>query len=97
MLASHQSVEGELDLNLRQLNKVVRDVAGDGHAQMQSRQIRGVSNIAFPILGSAGYALAALNIPYIERIDKKITPSIAAAKEALGDTSRTLSLLMGYV
>jgi DNA-binding IclR family transcriptional regulator len=97
MLVSHQSVEGELDLNLRQLSKAVREVAREGHAQMQSRQIRGVSNIAFPVLGSTGYAVAALNIPYIERIDKKITPSIAAAKEALADCSRTLSLLIGHV
>jgi DNA-binding IclR family transcriptional regulator len=97
MLVSHQSVEGELDLNERQLSKAVREVARNGHAQMQSRQIRGVSNIAFPILGSAGYAVAALNIPYIERIDKKVTPSIADAKEALADSSRTLSLLMGHV
>ena len=97
MLESHRSVEGELDLNLRQLSKAVREVARAGHAQMQSRQIRGVTNIAFPILGSAGYAVAALNIPYIERIDKKITPSIAVARKALADSSRTLSLLIGHV
>ena len=97
MLVSHRSVEGELDLNLRQLGKAVHEVARVGHAQMQSRQIRGVTNIAFPILGSAGYAVAALNIPYIERIDKKVTPSIAEAREALADSSRTLSLLIGHV
>ena len=61
----------------------VEEVARNGYAQMQSRQIRGVSNIAFPVLGSAGHAEAALNIPYIERIDKKITPSITQVKEAL--------------
>jgi len=38
-----------------------------------------------------------LNIPYIERIDKKITPSIAAVKEMLLETAARLSLLMGYV
>jgi len=97
MLAAHEGVEGELDLDLRQLEKHVAEVARAGHAQMQSRQIRGVSNIAFPVLGSEGRAVAALNIPYIERIDKKVTPSIADAKEALRASAARLSLLMGYV
>lgn len=97
MLALHQSVEGELDLDLRQLQKQVADVARAGHAQMQSRQIRGVSNIAFPVLGSEGRAVAALNIPYIERIDKKVTPSIGDARAALRESAARLSLLMGHV
>jgi DNA-binding IclR family transcriptional regulator len=46
---------------------------------MTNRQVHGVRNIAFPVLDNASHALAALNIPYIERIDKKVTPSIAAA------------------
>ena len=97
MLASHRRVEGELDLDRKQLDKAVEDVARSGFAQMQSRQIRGVSNIAFPVLGSAGHAEAALNIPYIERIDKKVTPSIVQVKEALGECASRLSLLMGHV
>ncbi len=86
-----------LDVEPRQLKKNVDEVARNGHAQMPSRQIRGVSNIAFPVLGSAGHAVAALNIPYIERIDKKVPPSIAAAKEALQQGATHLSLLMGHV
>jgi DNA-binding IclR family transcriptional regulator len=97
MLAAHRRVEGELDLDVRQLRKNVDEVARNGYAQMQSRQIRGVSNIAFPVLGSAGHALAALNIPYIERIDKKVTPTIAQAKEDLREAAQHLSLLMGHV
>jgi DNA-binding IclR family transcriptional regulator len=97
MLASHRRVEGELDLDARQLKRAVDEVARQGYAQMASRQIRGVSNIAFAVLGSAGHAVGALNIPYIERIDKKITPSIDAAKEALRAGAAQLSLLMGHV
>jgi DNA-binding IclR family transcriptional regulator len=97
MIASHQEVEGELEINRRQLTATVREVAKNGYAQLQSRQIRGVSNIAFPILDTSGHAIAVLNIPYIERIDKKITPSIAEVKEMLRDTAARLSLLMGYV
>ncbi len=97
MLASHQEVEGELDLDPAQLAKIVRDVARNGYAKVQSRQTRGVTNIAFPIRGPTGHAVAVLNIPYIERIDKKVTPSIAAVKEMLRESAARLSLLMGYV
>jgi DNA-binding IclR family transcriptional regulator len=97
MMTSHQDVEGELDFDEAQLLKIVRDVAAKGYAQIQSRQIRGVTNIAFPILDRSGHAMAVLNIPYIERIDKKVTPSVDAVKEMLRETAERLSLLMGYV
>ena len=97
MLASHQEVEGELDLDLAHLTKIVRDVARNGYAEVQSRQTRGVTNVAFPIKGASGHAVAVLNVPYIERIDKKVTPSIEAVKEMLREFAARLSLLMGYV
>src|SRR6266568_7491846 len=97
MLAAHHEVEGELELKRRQLLTTIRDVTRSGYAQFQSRQIRGVTNIAFPIRGTSGQAIAVLNIPYIERIDKKITPSVAAVKEMLRETAARLSLLMGHV
>jgi DNA-binding IclR family transcriptional regulator len=97
MLASHQEVEGELDLDPAQLAKIIRDVAKKGYAEVQSRQTRGVTNVAFPIRGATGHAVAVLNVPYIERIDKKVTPSIEAVKEMLRESAGRLSLLMGYV
>src|SRR6266566_3736580 len=56
MLASHHEVEGELELKRRQLLTTIRDVTRSGYAQLQSRQIRGVTNIAFPIRGTSGQA-----------------------------------------
>lgn len=97
MLASHRAVEGELDVSRNKLLETVMEVARRGYAQSPSRQIRGVTNIAFPILGASSNAVAALCIPYIERIDKKITPSIADVKETLRETAAQLSLLMGHV
>jgi hypothetical protein len=41
--------------------------------------------------------MAVLNVPYIERIDKKVTPSIGEVKEVLREEAARLSLLMGYV
>lgn len=97
MLDSHQEVEGELDFDLPQLTRTVNTVARQGYAQIQSRQIRGVTNIAFPVLGTSGHARAALNIPYIERIDKKVTPSTSAVRASLGTCAERLSLLSGHV
>src|SRR5688500_10355664 len=91
MLASHRVVEGELDVDRATLLQTVLDVARKGYAENPSRQIRGVTNIAFPILGTSNSAVAALNVPYIERIDKKVTPSIEAVKEMLRDTAAQLS------
>src|SRR3954454_16350809 len=78
MLSVHQKSEGELDVDPAQLTTIIRKVVRQGYAEVQSRQTRGVTNIAFPILGSSGRARAVLNIPYVERIDKKVTPSVAA-------------------
>ena len=97
MLGVHQKAEGELDVDPAQLMKIIRKVVREGYAEVQSRQTRGVTNIAFPILGSPGRARAVLNVPYVERIDKKVTPSIAAIKELLRETAAELSLLMGHV
>jgi DNA-binding IclR family transcriptional regulator len=97
MLTAHQKAEGELDVDPSQLMTVIRKVVRQGYAEVQSRQTRGVTNIAFPILGLPGRARAVLNVPYIERIDKKVTPSIAAVKELLRETAGELSLLMGHV
>lgn len=97
MLRAHQKAEGELDVDPAQLAKIIRKVLRQGYAEVQSRQTRGVTNIAFPILGSAGHARAVLNIPYVERIDQKVTPSIAAIKEMLHETAAELSSLMGHI
>src|SRR3954470_10494290 len=97
MLGVHQKAEGELDVNPAQLTTIIRKVVRQGYAQVQSRQTRGVTNIAFPILGSPGCARAVLNVPYVERIDQKVTPSIAAIKDLLRETAAELSLLMGHV
>ena len=97
MLHAHQKAEGELEDDPAQIMDVIRKVVRQGYAQVQSRQTRGVTNIAFPILGSSGHARAVLNVPYIERIDNKVTPSIAAVKEVLRETAAELSLLMGHV
>jgi hypothetical protein len=42
-------------------------------------------------------ARAVLNVPYVARIDKKVTPPVAAVEELLSETAAELPLLMGHV
>jgi len=62
MIGSHQKVEGELEVRERQLLTIIRDVSMKGYAQLQSREIRGVTNMAFTVLGASGQAIVVLNI-----------------------------------
>lgn len=51
MLAAHIKVDGELTMDPGELFEILRQVREHGHAVMPSRQIRSVTNAAFPILG----------------------------------------------
>jgi len=44
----------------------------NGMEQRASYQVKGVTNISYPIFGSEGSAVAALSVPYIERIDEVV-------------------------
>ena len=63
--------------------------------RMESRQIRGVVNLSYPVMGANNRMLAALNVPYIERIDKKVNPSLDEVQGIVQDISARLSRLMG--
>jgi hypothetical protein len=62
---------------------------------MESRQIRGVINLSYPVMGANNRMLAALNVPYIERIDKKVNPSLDEVQGIVQEISARLSRLMG--
>jgi DNA-binding IclR family transcriptional regulator len=96
MLAAHVKVEGEPDIETEQLIRQLDEVAARGYSRMLSRQIRGVINIAYPIFGNAGQAIASLNVPYIERIDKQVNPDLAEVQNVLAEMCVRLSTLMGY-
>ena len=96
MLAAHIKVEGELESDPGELFSILADVRKDGCACMASRQIRGITNVAFPVMGVGNHVIAAINVPHIERIDQKESPSIAQVQEIVGNVAKRLSTLMGY-
>ena len=96
MLAAHTRVEGENDVEPAALLALLDEIRATGHEIVPSRQMRGVTNVAFPVIGSSGDAVAAVNVPYLERIDKKINPEFDEVCRMVGEMTGRLSALMGF-
>lgn len=95
MLAAHVRMDGEQEIETAQLMRQIEDTRKRGHSRMESRQIRGVINLSYPVMGANNRMLAALNVPYIERIDKKVNPSLDEVQGIVQEISARLSRLMG--
>ncbi len=96
MLAAHIKTEGEMDVDTGQLLREIQETKERGFSMMQSKQIRGVTNISYPIFGAGNQAVAALNVPYIERIDKKVNPNLEEVKAIVGEIAGRISAMMGF-
>ena len=96
MLAAHTRVEGENDVEPAVLLVLLDEIRATGHEIVPSRQMRGVTNVAFPVIGSSGDAIAAVNVPYLERIDKKVNPEFDEVCRMVGEMAGRLSALMGF-
>jgi len=64
-----------------------------GYEEMPSYQVRGVTNIAFPVLNQHGDAIAAFSVPFLARVGDRIGP--AHVKMALREASQQLSSAVG--
>ncbi|MDY7578778.1 IclR family transcriptional regulator [Herbaspirillum sp. RTI4] len=95
MLAEHIKIEGELDVDTAQLLREIQDTKERGFSMMPSKQIRGVTNISYPIFGEGKQSVAALNVPFIERIDKKVNPSREEVQFIVNEIAGRISVLMG--
>jgi len=96
MLAAHTRVEGENDVEPAALLALLDEIRATGHEIVPSRQMRGVTYVAFPVIGSTGDAIAAVNVPYLERIDKKVNPEFDEVCRMVGEMAGRLSALMGF-
>ncbi|QNK70169.1 IclR family transcriptional regulator [Variovorax sp. PAMC26660] len=95
MLRAHIGVEGELDMDPGELFSILQEVRARGYSAMPSKQTRGITNIAFPVMGVADHVIASINVPYIERIDQKAGPDVTQVQEIAGNIAARLSALMG--
>lgn len=67
-----------------------------GYESAASMQVKGLHAISFPIFDTRNRALAALTVPYSERLDEPSHKTIADVECALGKASRRLSERMGW-
>ncbi|CAA2099727.1 IclR family transcriptional regulator [Variovorax paradoxus] len=95
MLRAHSNVEGELDMDPGELFALLQEVRERGYSAMPSKQTRGITNIAFPVMGAADHVIASINVPYIERIDQKSAPDVVQVRGIVGNIAARLSALMG--
>jgi DNA-binding IclR family transcriptional regulator len=68
-----------------------------GFESVPSVQVRGLYAVAYPIIGARGNAIAAITVPYAERLDSKSKTPISMIEELLAQTARELSIRVGGV
>jgi DNA-binding IclR family transcriptional regulator len=78
-----------------QFDSILDKIRVAGYESIPSVQVRGLWAVSFPILDTQGRAIAALTVPYAERLDQKQRKSIPEVTEALGAAARTLSVRIG--
>jgi DNA-binding IclR family transcriptional regulator len=78
-----------------QIDSILDKIRVAGFESSPSIQVRGLWAVAFPILDTQGRAIAALTVPYAERIDQRQRKSIPEVTEALEAAARTLSARVG--
>ncbi|MEK7412424.1 MAG: IclR family transcriptional regulator [Planctomycetota bacterium] len=76
------------------LQNLLNKIRKQGFESATSVQIRGLYAVSFPILGYQGHAIAALTVPYAERIDLSGRKTISEVEAALKDAAQRLSALM---
>jgi len=79
----------------RDLTAHLAKIQSRGYEERASYEVDGVINISFPVLDDRGCAIAALTVPFLQRIGDQATP--ATVREALEKASMLLSEAMGGV
>lgn len=80
-----------------QIREILKTIRTKGYESIPSVQVRGLHAVSFPILDTQGRAIAALTVPYAERIDQIKKKSISEVIKALGEAARTLSARVGGI
>ena len=80
----------------RALEERIALVAGRGYDLQPSQVTHGVTDMSYPVLGLDGFLLAALTIPFLERIDKSQSVGLEVARERLAAAARTISTRLGW-
>jgi len=86
---------------LKQIEKIfskntMKKIEKNKYELVKSLQIKGVTNISVPIFDHTNNAIAALTIPFVDRIISKGELNLEKVKELLIKSAEFLSSEMGY-
>jgi DNA-binding IclR family transcriptional regulator len=90
-----ESLERKPEQANTQIEATLTTIRNAGFESIPSVQVRGLYAISFPILDTQGHAIAALSVPYAERIDQNQRKSVPDVTKALGTASHLLSQRVG--
>jgi DNA-binding IclR family transcriptional regulator len=90
-----ESVQRRPEQSDQQIHTILESIRKIGFESVPSVQVRGLYAVSFPILDTQGKALAALTVPYAERIDQNQRKSIPEVTAALGSAARNISGKVG--
>lgn len=94
-LRIEESLQRRPDQSHPQTGAILDTIRTIGFESIPSVQVRGLYAVSFPILNTQGNAIAALTVPYSERIDQNQRKSIPVVTEALGQAAGILSQRVG--
>lgn len=80
-----------------QIRATLETVKARGFESSPSVQVRGLYAVSYPILDTQGRAIAALTVPYAERIDLVHRKPVHVVEEVLGAAARTITTRLGGV
>jgi DNA-binding IclR family transcriptional regulator len=96
MLAAQVRIHGELEIDAAHLLQQIEEARRNGVITAPSSRVRGSIDISHPIFGNGREVMAALTVPYYERLDRPQSPSIPDTEEIGREIAVRLSKLLGY-
>ena len=75
--------------------QTIHKIKKEGCEVVKSLQIVGITNISYPIFDNSGYAIAALTIPFLNRLNEK-NIDVKNASSIIGKYAKRLSNELGY-
>jgi DNA-binding IclR family transcriptional regulator len=92
-----ESVNRRPDHANPQIRSTLDKIKKRGFESIPSAQVRGLFAVSYPIRDPQGIAIAALTVPYAERIDQVQRKPVSIVEEMLGETARELSGRIGGI
>jgi DNA-binding IclR family transcriptional regulator len=79
------------DTKVEDILPAIQKIAEQGFEAAPSGQVKGLFAISFPILDLRGFALAALTVPYADRLDQTGRKSVEQVRTVLADAAKMLT------